>query len=121
MCADELPRAADGIGRIGHMWLVAVMLLQITFFSHGAPAPRVRQSFVLDWRFHMGDVPEATNADFTDPAWRVLNRAARLQRGGGFFDDEFQLHGLSAGRNRVVSEKVLRAGGMAGQNGQHAV
>jgi beta-galactosidase len=36
-------------------------------------SPRVRQNFDSDWRFHLGDVPDAQSPEFADRSWRLLD------------------------------------------------
>jgi len=35
--------------------------------------PRLRQAFDFDWRFHLGDAPEASAPDYSDASWRQLD------------------------------------------------
>ena len=39
----------------------------------GAVSPRERMDFNDDWKFHMGDVPDASSPDFDDSSWRLLD------------------------------------------------
>ncbi len=39
----------------------------------GASAPRQRQSFNAEWRFHLGDVKDAASPALDDASWRTLN------------------------------------------------
>src|SRR3569833_3112137 len=36
-------------------------------------SPRIHEKFDFDWRFQMGDIAEASAADFNDAAWRKLD------------------------------------------------
>ena len=39
----------------------------------GAVSPRERMDFNDDWKFHLGDVPDASSPDFDDSSWRLLD------------------------------------------------
>lgn len=39
----------------------------------GAVSPRERMDFNDDWKFHLGDVPDASSPDYDDSSWRLLN------------------------------------------------
>ncbi len=49
------------------------ILLFTTTTLIAATAPRFRENFDFDWRFHLGDVSEASQAAFEDKSWRELN------------------------------------------------
>ncbi|HXR07317.1 MAG TPA: glycoside hydrolase family 2 TIM barrel-domain containing protein [Candidatus Acidoferrum sp.] len=69
----------------------------MVIFSHAASPPRVRESLDLDWRFHLGDVPEASNADFFDPSWRVLKVPHDFSVEGDFSTTNFSCTGYLPG------------------------
>jgi hypothetical protein len=77
-------------------WLAAA-LWQITIFSQAAEAPRVRQSLDLDWRFHLGDVAEASQADFAGAGWRVLDVPHDFSVEGDFSRTNFSCTGYLPG------------------------
>ncbi|HEU5070806.1 MAG TPA: glycoside hydrolase family 2 TIM barrel-domain containing protein [Verrucomicrobiae bacterium] len=41
--------------------------------EHGQVLPRLEERFDDDWRFHLGDVPEASVMDLDDSSWRTVN------------------------------------------------
>ncbi len=79
------------------MWLVAAGLWHMTIFSHAASPPRVRQSLDMDWRFHLGEVAEASRADFADAGWRVLNVPHDFSVEGDFSTNNFSCTGYLPG------------------------
>jgi beta-galactosidase len=83
--------------RTGKVWLMAMGLWQMAVFSQGAAPPRVRQSLDLDWRFHLGDVAGASNADFADPGWRVLKVPHDFSVEGDFSTTNFSCTGYLPG------------------------
>jgi len=48
------------------------LLASFISFSCAAQTPS-QLNFDFDWRFHLGDVPEASGAGFDDRAWRTVN------------------------------------------------
>src|SRR5260221_10950442 len=64
---------------IGADWIVmkpllaALLLLGAMFTSEAATAPRFRQSFDFDWRFHPGDTRESSAPEYDDRGWRKLD------------------------------------------------
>ncbi len=50
--------------------LFFIIILTTTSFGQGT---RVVKDFDSDWRFHLGDVADAQNANFLDTGWRNLN------------------------------------------------
>ena len=77
--------------------MLAAGLWQMADFSHAATAPRVRESFDFDWRFHLGDVPEASHADFAEASWRVLNVPHDFSVEGDFSTTNFSCTGYLPG------------------------
>jgi hypothetical protein len=54
------------------------LFLAVVFFAgatlvHAAASPRLRESFDFDWRFHLGDVAEASAPEYRDDTWRKLD------------------------------------------------
>src|SRR5215831_5509862 len=56
-------------------WLTAIVLVMSCSATNTAANPRPDKtvSFNQDWRFHLGDVPDAKEASFDDSQWRQLN------------------------------------------------
>ena len=53
--------------------LLVILLALIAAAPARADGPRRVADFGFDWRFHLGDVPAATDADFDDGEWRLLD------------------------------------------------
>ena len=53
--------------------VVLALALGTVAASAAAPGPRFRESFDFDWRFHLGDVREASAPDYNDASWLRLN------------------------------------------------
>ncbi len=51
------------------------------------PSIRKRDNFNNDWRFHLGDVPDAKNPTFNDNSWRPLNVPHDWSIEGSFSED----------------------------------
>ena len=85
------------LGPAGKLCLAAMVLWPMVISSHAASPPRVRESLDLDWRFHLGDVPEASNADFFDPSWRVLKVPHDFSVEGDFSTTNFSCTGYLPG------------------------
>ncbi len=58
-----------------HFKLTLVLaLVAILFFSScSSESPREKLSFNDDWTFHLGDIAEASSADYDDSSWRTLD------------------------------------------------
>ena len=58
-----------------HFKLTSVLaLVAILFFSScSSESPREKLSFNDDWTFHLGDIAEASSADYDDSSWRTLD------------------------------------------------
>jgi beta-galactosidase len=52
---------------------LAIVFIGIAGFTHAETSPRLRQTFDFDWRFHLGDIPEASAANYVDGSWRQLD------------------------------------------------
>ena len=76
--------------------LAAAGLWQMTIFLHAASAARW-QSLDMDWRFHLGEVAEASRADFADAGWRVLNVPHDFSVEGDFSTNNFSCTGYLPG------------------------
>ena len=54
-----------------------ITLLFLLFFGSCSfnpnPDPRIRKLFDNDWLFHAGDIPGASEPDFDDRSWRILD------------------------------------------------
>lgn len=50
-------------------WLILVIIMPLLWGCAGED----REPFFLDWKFNLGDVPEAIETEFDDSAWRVLS------------------------------------------------
>ena len=64
--------------------LAALLLASEAVFAQSAAAPRLRQTFDFDWRFHLGDVPAASAQNFHDGDWRALDVPHDFSREGDF-------------------------------------
>ncbi|MGQ1783826.1 MULTISPECIES: sugar-binding domain-containing protein [unclassified Saccharicrinis] len=53
--------------------LFTTILLLILFLGSNAQSSRHVEDFNFNWKFNLGDVPEARNVDFNDDDWRELN------------------------------------------------
>lgn len=52
----------------------ALALVAILFFSScSSESPREKFSFNDDWTFHLGDITEASSAEYDDSSWRTLD------------------------------------------------
>jgi hypothetical protein len=52
---------------------LAAIVIAATTLVHAETAPRLRESFDFDWRFHFGDLPEASAPEYLDISWRQLD------------------------------------------------
>jgi beta-galactosidase len=52
---------------------LAVVFIASATLVHAETSQRLRQTFDFDWRFHLGDVSEASAPDFRDGAWREVD------------------------------------------------
>src|SRR4051812_34868255 len=52
---------------------LALIFIGSVALVHAETSPRLRQTFDFDWRFHLGDVPEASAANYADTSWRQLD------------------------------------------------
>ena len=59
--------------------------------------PRVQECFDFDWRFHLGDVPEAAATSFDDGSWRLLNVPHDFSVEGDFSSTNFSCSGYLPG------------------------
>ena len=84
---------------------------------------RTRDSFNQDWKFNLGDVPEASGTDFDDSQWRTLNLPHDWAIEGSFSADNpagaggGALHGGEGGLRHILQvrsagaeDQELRAG-----------
>ena len=58
--------------RVKFLWLILLMISALSS-SFGTPNSTNRQSFDYNWKFALGDFPEASKSDFNDANWRLLN------------------------------------------------
>ncbi|AOW17828.1 glycoside hydrolase [Polaribacter vadi] len=58
-----------------HIKIIYILLITIFFVGCGAEENNVRivKDFNFDWKFNLGDVPEAKVTSFNDENWRTLN------------------------------------------------
>ncbi len=52
---------------------LALLFLAGVTLVHAETSPRLRETFDFDWRFHLGDVSEASAPEFADAGWRQLD------------------------------------------------
>ncbi|HWH70262.1 MAG TPA: beta galactosidase jelly roll domain-containing protein, partial [Candidatus Sulfotelmatobacter sp.] len=64
--------------------LATVLLFAAVLAAPAAPAPRQRQGFDFDWRFHLGDLTNAATPQLADSAWRQLDLPHDFSREGEF-------------------------------------
>jgi beta-galactosidase/beta-glucuronidase len=64
--------------------IIAVLMLMFAQAALASAAPRIVQPFDFDWRFHLGDVPNASAPEFSDRDWRLLNVPHDFSREGDF-------------------------------------
>lgn len=65
--------------------------------SNSGVPPRVHECFDFNWRFHLGDVPEAREAPFDDSSWRVLDVPHDFSVEGDFSATNFSCSGYLPG------------------------
>jgi beta-galactosidase len=53
--------------------VIAILALILASCSTAPPKSRTVQPFTADWKFHLGDVPDAQEPVFNDTQWRTLN------------------------------------------------
>src|SRR6185437_7145554 len=53
--------------------LLALALAASAALAHAETSPRSRQSFDFNWRFHLGDLQNASATNFDDGSWRRLD------------------------------------------------
>src|SRR5215472_16474802 len=66
-------RMGKRLNAISSLSAVIMALLLSTASVAANPRPDKTVSFNQDWRFHLGDVPDAKEANFDDSQWRQLN------------------------------------------------
>ena len=54
-------------------FIILILCCILTSGCGSAVSPREKMDFNDSWTFHLGDVPQASDPDFDDSAWRVLN------------------------------------------------
>src|SRR5215469_6925698 len=64
--------------------IIVVLMLMFAQVVWASTAPRIVQPFDFDWRFHLGDVPNASEPEFSDRDWRSLNVPHDFSREGDF-------------------------------------
>jgi beta-galactosidase len=69
-CLDSGSCHAASLPRMKHF--LALVFLAGATFAH-AETSRLRESFDFDWRFHLGDAPEASAPGYVDTSWRELD------------------------------------------------
>ncbi len=62
--------------------LLALLILGNAAWATNSPS--LTQNFDFDWRFHLGDVPEASTPQFFDGDWRQINVPHDFSREGDF-------------------------------------
>lgn len=65
--------------------------------SNGDVPPRVHECFDFNWRFHLGDVPEAATPSFDDSSWRQLDVPHDFSVEGDFSSTNFSCSGYLPG------------------------
>ena len=58
---------------ISSLSALTIVLLLTNGSVAANPRPDKTLSFNRDWRFHLGDLPDAKNAGFDDSRWRTMN------------------------------------------------
>ena len=54
-------------------FIILILCCILTSGCGSAVSPREKMDFNDSWTFHLGDIPQASDPDFDDSAWRVLN------------------------------------------------
>ena len=64
--------------------IILALMLILAQAARASTSPRIVQTFDFDWRFHLGDVPNASTPEFSDSDWRLLNVPHDFSREGNF-------------------------------------
>ncbi len=52
---------------------ITLLSIPLLVGSCSISEPRIVRTFNQDWRFHLGDIPDAMSPDLNDSSWRILN------------------------------------------------
>ena len=66
------------------MKIILTILLMLGEAAWAASSPRLIKTFDFDWRFHLGEMPDASAQNFPDADWRELDVPHDFSREGNF-------------------------------------